>query len=544
MKKIVYIIAGVAIVFASSCKKYLDVNDNPNEVLASSPDLVLPQAIVTSAAVTHSSYNVGIGQDLMYNANAGGFSGFGTVVSYDYLPATFTGAWANTYDNLTDYQYVLKNTAGIERYKYFNAVARIMSSYMWAMLVDQYEDIPYSEALKGVDNITPKYDKGTEIYPKLAAQIDTAIMLINEGLANPTATTNLTRTNDPLFAQSGTTSMLAWKQFANTVKLRMIVRATASGKVAFKNSTFTSDGFITTDALVNPGYSTAAAAKQSPIWLYTIANALIASSSRIPSTFSAAFYNGTKLSDPKRMAVVYKVVPATSATPATNQLGNESSPNPPSSPSPNAYFKGTSAAGGYDKAGIYKGPDASVPLITAAESYFLQAEAVARGYITGNAQTLFNSGIVASYQYLYKDNTGGYTSSYAVTTTPLVTYPLTQANAIADAAAYQAANPTSYLVNYNLATTLDQRVEAIITQKYIALNQISSHESWNDYRRTGYPVSTGTAPATSLASTQSLATRPDRLPTRFPYPSTEVNANAANIPAGVNKFSTLLFYAK
>lgn len=527
MKKIVYIIAGVAIVFASSCKKYLDVNDNPNEVLVSSPDLVLPQAIVTSAAVTHSSYNVGIGQDLMYNANAGGFSGFGTVVSYDYLPATFTGAWANTYDNLTDYQYVLKNTEGIERYKYFNAVARIMSSYMWAMLVDQYEDIPYSEALKGVDNITPKYDKGTEIYPKLAAQIDTAIMLINQGLANPTATTNLTRTNDPLYAQSGTTSMLAWKQFANTVKLRMIVRATASGKVTFKNTTFTADGFITNDALVNPGYSTAAAAKQSPIWLYTIANALIASSSRIPSTFSAAFYNGTKLSDPKRGAAMYKTFP-----PATNQLGNESAPNPPNSPSPNAYFRGTSAAAGYDKAGIYKGPDASVPLITAAESYFLQAEAVARGYITGNAATLFDKGIEASYLYLYRDNTGSLPATGQYST------------AAADAVAYHTLNPTSYLVNYNLATTLNQRIEAIITQKYIALNQISSHEAWNEYRRTGYPVSTGTAPATSIASTQSLATRPDRLPTRFPYPSTEVNANSANIPAGVNKFSTLLFYAK
>lgn len=528
MKKIVYIIAGAAIVFATSCKKYLDINQNPNEVLASSPDLVLPQAIVTSAAVTHSNYNVGIGQDLVYNANGGGFSGFGVTISYDYIPASFTAAWANTYDNLTDYKYVLDNTKGIERYKFFNAVARIMSSYMWAMLVDQYEDIPYTEALQGVANITPKYDKGTVIYADLAANIDTAITLINEGLANPTATTLLLKVNDPLYGgtgSNGASNMVLWKQFANTVKLRMIVRAKASGKVTFKNSTFSSDGFMTTDALVNPGYSTAANAKQSPIWLYNISNTVLASSSRIPSTYSAAFYNGTKLNDPKRGAALYKTFP-----PATNQLGNETSVS--TSPAPNAYFKGTNATT-YDHAGIYKGPDASVPLITAAESYFLQAEAVERGYIsTGVAATLFDKGIEASYIYLYKDNTG------AIPATGQYSTP------VADAAAYHTLNPTSYLVNYNLATTLDQRIEAIITQKYIALNQISSHESWNEYRRTGYPVSTGLGATTSMASTVSIATRPDRLPTRFPYPSTEVNANSANIPAGVNKFTTLLFYAK
>jgi hypothetical protein len=40
MKKIVYVIAGAAIVFASSCKKYLDINENPNSPTASTADLV------------------------------------------------------------------------------------------------------------------------------------------------------------------------------------------------------------------------------------------------------------------------------------------------------------------------------------------------------------------------------------------------------------------------------------------------------------------------------------------------------------------------
>jgi hypothetical protein len=61
---------------------------------------------------------------------------------------------------LNDYKYIIDNTEGKPAYIYFNAVARIMTSYMYAMLVDQYGDIPYTQALQGKGNISPKYDKG------------------------------------------------------------------------------------------------------------------------------------------------------------------------------------------------------------------------------------------------------------------------------------------------------------------------------------------------------------------------------------------------
>jgi hypothetical protein len=84
--------------------------------------------------------------------------------------------------------------------------------------------------------------KAEDIYKSLAAQLDTAIILINTGLANALAVTPFTLASDPLFSQGGP-NMVAWKQFANTVKLRMMVRA--GGKVTFANTTFSSDGFLT-----------------------------------------------------------------------------------------------------------------------------------------------------------------------------------------------------------------------------------------------------------------------------------------------------------
>ena len=117
----------------------------------------------------------------------------------------------------------------------------------------------------------------------------------------------------------------------------------------------------------------------------------------------------------------------------------------------------------------------------------------------------------------------------------------------ADAATYMAANNSgSYLVNFALAATTDQKIEAIITQKYIALNMVNSDEAWNDYRRTHYPtiISTAGADGTqTFASSVSESTRPDKLPTRILYPSSEGQYNPANVPKGISPFSSLIFWA-
>src|SRR5215213_7034380 len=128
MKKLLYILGGAALVQSVSCKKFLDINNDPNRVVTNSPELVLPQALAGTASITAVDYNP-YGADLMYRANAGGFSGFGTVISYDYTTASFTAMWADTYDNMEDYKYVKDRTNGNPKYVYFNAIARIMMSY-------------------------------------------------------------------------------------------------------------------------------------------------------------------------------------------------------------------------------------------------------------------------------------------------------------------------------------------------------------------------------------------------------------------------------
>ncbi|MGN6402836.1 MAG: SusD/RagB family nutrient-binding outer membrane lipoprotein [Flavisolibacter sp.] len=526
MKKITaFILLGVA-VLGTSCKKYLDINKDPNRAVSATPELILPQALTATAANLNQFNSYGA-QIVGYMANAGGYGGFGTRITYNYSAGDYSGNWTTTYDILEDYQAILNQTEGKPEYSYFDAAARIMKVHGFQLLVDAYNDVPYTEALKGGDNLTPAYTDAKTIYKDLVDQLDMAITTINTG--NATAGVKPLGNSDVMFGKAGSVDaeMTLWKQLANTLKLRIILHG--NGKVTFSNTTFTTDGFLTTDALINPGY-TRDNGRQNPKWDswgfgYTGTDA---NKAWMPNTFVFSFYNGQKLSDPKRGAAIYYNYPTT----GTNRLGVEGT-GIQSSPSGSFWYPSSDRNGktAGNATGVLKGPEASMPLITAAESYFLQAEGVVRGLITGaaDAKTLFESGIAASFRYLYMKPDGTISG-----------------NPTADAAAYIADNNTSPLVNFDLATNVDQKIEAIITQKYIALNMVNSDEAYNEYRRTHYPTIVNTAGATGVqtfASSVSESTRPDRLPTRILYPTSEGSYNSTNVPKGISPFTSTIFWA-
>lgn len=505
------------VVLGPSCKKYLDINTNPNQATSATPELILPQSLTYTAGVVN-SYNSYGAQTGLYAANAGGYGGFGESITYNYTTAN-TGLWGTTYDNLEDYQAIFNKTEAQPVYDYFNGVARIMKVYEFQLLVDAFNDIPYESALQGSNNLTPAYTAGKDIYKDLASQLDSGIAKLNSGAAVPGVAPLANA--DVLFG--GNTAK--WKQFANTLKLRLIIRG--GDKVAFVNKTFSSDGFLTSDALINPGY-TRDNGKQNPAW-NTWAYGYTGSAANkawMPSEFIFGFYDGHSLKDSARGAAIFYKYPNT----GINQLGVESS-SLTSSPTGSFWFSGTDRDGKSNgsQLGILKGPNAGQPVMLAAESYFLQAEGNLKGILsTGDPATFFNMGITAAFNYTFQ--------------LPDKTVGVNVDNLVAD---YKVNNSGSYLVNYALASTDAQKEEAIITQKFIALNFIHGQEGWNEYRRTHYPaiVSGGTGYQT-FASTVSESTRPDKLPTRIMYPVSEGTYNGKNVPTGIAPFSSLIFWAQ
>lgn len=502
-----------------SCKKYLDINANPNQATSATPALILPQAL-TATASNLNGFNTYGAQLVGYMANAGGYGGFGTSITYNFSTSDNQNRWSSTYDNLEDYQAILNQTAGKPELTYFDAVARIMRAHGFQLLVDAYNDVPYIDALQGANNLTPAYTDAKVIYKDLADQLDTAIADINKGV-DVVGIVPL-GSSDVMFGGD----VDKWKQFANTLKLRLLVRA--NGKVTFSNSNFDDAGFLTDDALINPGYLRDNG-KQNPKWntwgyLYDGSDG---NKAWMPNTFVLAFYKGPKLIDSGRGSAIYYTYPNT----PSNRLGIESS-SLTSSPSGSFWYPSSNrnAKSAGNTTGVLKGPEAGMPVITAAESHFLQAEAILRGILTtGDAESEFNNGIVSSFRYLYELPDGSISG-----------------DPVGDAETYMEDNAESFLVNFSLATTLDQKIEAIITQKYIALNMVNSDEAWNEYRRTHYPTIVNTPGANgtqTFASSVSESTRPDRLPTRILYPTSEGSYNSTNVPKGITPFTSTIFWA-
>ncbi len=532
MKKIFkYIMLGVVLVASSSCEKYLDINENPNNFTSATPAIVLPQAIVGAASISN-TFNISFADFSGARANAGGFGGFGSVVTYDFGTGDYAGLWTASYDNANDFEYVINSTSSDATLAYSTGIARIMKSFAFERLVNQFNNVPYTEALKGTAKLQPKYDDAVFVYKACIDELTKAVNDITT--AQAAATTNaLVASSDPMFAGD----MNKWKQFAQTVKLRMLIKmAGVPAQAAYATTEFaklnTTIGFLATDALVQPGYEKT----NRPNPVYTSigwsSTGTVVSTSRIPTKWIFSFYNGGKLNDPGRASVIYRSYPST----PINQLGDESTSVPAASSGGSAWNTTTAAN---NALGVAKGPTQAQPVMLAAESKFLQAEAYVRGYLAGNAQTAFDDGITQSFTYLYKTVSNTVDASKNVAT---------------DVATYKAANANKYLVAYSTftdlistatrATTTAEKIEAIITQKYIALNMVNNDENFNEFRRTGYPaiVNGSLDPLLTFASRQSVSTHADKLPTRVLYPQEEYNLNPANAPAGINKFSSLIFW--
>lgn len=517
-----YIMLGMVVMVSSSCKKYLDINTDPNSLTKATPTLVLPQAITGAAAISN-AFNVNFSDFGGFQANAGGFGGFGAVVTYDFGTGTAAGLWTATYDNANDFQYIIDNTEGDATLSFSTNIARIMKSFAFERLVNQYNNVPYSDALKGTASLQPKYDKGEDVYKACIAELNKAIAGITTAQTSAT-TEKISASVDPLFKGD----MDLWKKFANTVKLRMLIKmAGVPAQASYATTAFasmnTTIGFLTTDAINQPGYEKTN--RPTPIYssLGFSGTGTNVNTSRIPTKWIFSFYNGVKLLDGGRGSTIYRAYPST----PINQLGDESTGVPPAPAAGSAWNTGTNTT--VSMTGVVKGPAQGQPIMLAAESHFLQAEAYARGYLTGNAATAFNNGITQSFTYLYKDATNVVAVGKDVTT---------------DVATYFTNNDASPLANFTLAVSLEQKIEAIITQKYIALNMVNNDEAFNEFRRTAYPkiVNGSLDPLLTFASRQSVSTRADKLPSRVLYPQEEYNLNPANAPAGINKFSSLIFW--
>ena len=169
-----YIIISFLAFFVSSCKEsFLDINTNPNSLPTALPNFVLANALNTSAANMVSPNETGsYWSGLWTQSNS--YITVSQTFAYNFTNGDFN-YWDGYYDNLNDYQYVIEN-ADANNQKFLKGPATVMKALLFQQLVDMYGNVPFSDALKGVKSLAPKFDDQKVIYESLITLLDQAIV--------------------------------------------------------------------------------------------------------------------------------------------------------------------------------------------------------------------------------------------------------------------------------------------------------------------------------------------------------------------------------
>ena len=222
MKKI--ILAITTLLFITSCSDNLErYNIDPKN----------PVDVDAAFMVSYAQYNLAkqIG-DANYNANVSRFwANYATQTtyiqesSYDAANRDIGGSiWDNIYtENLLELSKAKANIASLDvtpaELPIKNnklAVITILETYAYQYLVDNFGDVPFTEALD-INNVTPKYDDDEFIYSEITSNLEEAINMI---------TTSEDSFGDADLIYGG--NMTMWNKFANSLLLKIGTRLSDS----------------------------------------------------------------------------------------------------------------------------------------------------------------------------------------------------------------------------------------------------------------------------------------------------------------------------
>jgi hypothetical protein len=475
--------ASVLAVGLGGCKRELDINRNPNTVTESNitPALILPNALHNVGAQTTLGYGW-LSNWIGHWSPSGSYNPSTEESTYNITSSFQETKWANVYNALFDLD-VVEQKAKANGQGFYQGISKIMKAHLFQNLVDLYGNIPYSQAFKSLEFPSPVYDKAEDIYADLHVQLDSAVSIMDTAAVGDAETAV-----DIVF--EGDVDL--WIKLANTIKLRLLIRTSeVNPNPTAELAKIEANGGVLEageTAAVNPGYVNDEN-KQSPFFA---TYGLSPSGNQANEYFRANNYIVTILKNNGDARLSRFFRPAKDPLlPPNSFIGTVYGSDP------DVNFNGDRTSNiGPGLAGTF---DQDQWILTSVESLFLKAEAVARGWLPGNAQDAYEEAVLESFDWLGVADADTEAQNYLTT-------------ASADWA--------------NSGATADSKAKFIVAQKYIALTGINPLEAWSDWRRLGVP------------SNIPLSVNPARgsrtVPVRLIYPAAEYAVNAANVQAQGN----------
>jgi len=487
----------VAGLTACDADKLTEVNVNPNN-----PEIVSSQSLFTNGVV-------GLTQTMRGSGLSHGFSGVWSQhfaeIQYPETDlnqprsANVDAFWARFYTgtvtgptmgSLQDLNQVLAQSTAP------NIVAPTLTFRAFAVQTqtDMWGDIPFTEAGKGAEIFTPKYDPQAVVYDSIFAMLTRAATL-SVGSADP-ASPNYERMGDadPVFGGlSATVQAQRWQKLANSLRARAGLRILAADAAKSKAQlTAALSGPVIASNAENAAVSWPGGTLGNPLCLNWL-NAGCGGtrddqrvSKRLVDTLIAnADPRLEAYADPTVNSVVrggacdvpYRGYPNGWVAP------KETNPCDTSTPKKNFSLSD------YSRPNIsIRSPDSPSWIMTYAEVLFIKAEAAERSLVGTPAQAagFYTAAITASMQQW----------------------------------GIGAAEITAYLARPQVAYKGGAAgLQQIAYEKWVALYNQET-EAWSEVRRLDYPV---LKPGPDAATAT--------VPTRMPYPDSENSLNASNLDA-------------
>lgn len=413
---------------------------------------------------------------------------------------------------------------------------------LFSFMTDFYGDVYYSEALKGREGVLyPVYDKQADIYAGLLAELETASANISSG------TDIVSPTYDLMFGGD----KVQWQKFSNSLKLRLLMRASAKyadagAKIAAaaalpllteagdKNASIAYVGTSSVNSWIGGSNNWANSGEfekrrpcktlvdkllslndpRVPVWFAPIENPWTSDASKDGVTFATTDPNGYTYSskweyidvtNPDIAAQVPNILDKDKVYAGfiAGMFGDFKNGN--------GHYN-TAAGGAYGNFKVSKYSKLfqqnahnllKAQILNKDEVQFILAEAAVKGYITGNADNYYRAGITNSMKRW----------------------------GVSDAAI------TTYLAQASIALPGDSpgKLAKIAEQKWIALFSVAA-EAYLDLRRTKLP---------NIFSNGLLNTY--TFPIRYRYPGDELGQNvdaynqgvATLLPATDDEFSKM-----
>jgi len=199
----------MALYMASCDAIELDLQQDPNAV---APENAGIDFVYNNVQLSFNNFFVGT----FFNAapparmivSTGGFT-----YNDAFSPASYNGLWNNAYAGLFPDIQAIQDIAAEGSFDIHEGSALIMKAYVMLALVDMFGDVPMTEALQGVDVISPRADNGADIYSASMTMLDDAIALLTD--------TDSPAPDFDLFYDGDASK---WITLANTLKLKVYLQ--------------------------------------------------------------------------------------------------------------------------------------------------------------------------------------------------------------------------------------------------------------------------------------------------------------------------------